>query len=121
MSTYSNSRDFDEAKRRRMEAIGLDIHGNRFGEGTSELAASDRKKELEYARSQAKRWAESIDEDEIDTVDLSDLEANWLLLIGRPATEADGSTWERISTLQDVKVFDLRNTPAPVGWSPKKR
>ncbi len=108
---YSNSRDFDKARIRANEHLGLDANGNRFGEGTEELAAADAKKELASARLTAKRWAEQIDIDDLANADLADLDQNWMLLIGRPATEQDGSAAERIERMQSVSLFSLRNTP----------
>lgn len=121
MASYSNSRDFDAARIRRNEHMGLDANGNRFGEGTAELAEADLKKELESARTAAKSWANNVDEESVADVEASELEANWALLIGRPVTANDGSVWEQIETLQGTSLFALRNTPAPADWSPKAR
>lgn len=113
--SYSNSRDFDAARIRRNEWMGLDANGNRFGEGTAELAAADLKKELENARLAAKNWAENVSEDDIDA---DTLESNWSLLLGRNATAEDGTAMDRVEAMQSVSLFGLRNTPAPAGWMP---
>lgn len=114
--SYSNSRDFDATRIRRNEWMGLDANGNRFGEGTAELAEADLKKELESARLAAKRWAENVSEDDIDS---DTLERNWMLLFGRPATAEDGSAMDRVESMQGVSLFSLRNAPAPAGWMAK--
>jgi hypothetical protein len=60
MANYSNSRDYDAAKARRMAAIGLDINGDPIGEKNEHDLERDRKKAEAEAKKKAAADALSV-------------------------------------------------------------